>query len=432
MTLQFLAALSLIVFVHESGHFLAARAFGIRVKKFYLFFDAFGKSLLRFRHRGTTFGLGWLPLGGYVALAGANGGAEDDEDVPEHERYDGRPVWQRVVVMSSGVLMNLLFALLTYSSLSLIYGRTPIAGIGNGSVVLPGKLGRDAGLKAGDQVRSVDEAPVIYEDELFSTRLLRGNTILTVVRKQGNDRVHLHIAVAPRTMQLIAEKGFNQFYSVRAGLQLDSVLTNIELSRNEGLKGSRLIAINNDPVRSLADLSISLKTDKKRELYLTVIRNGRTSILPAHRDKDGHLAFSLNDRTPVIPPMNIGRSLRAGATRTWHAVAVNAQGFGQLINGEVRPGDAMFGPLRLATLFGRHYDGRRFWELMAVMSLAIAVFNLLPLLPLDGGAIGLLVWEAVFKRPVSLPVMQILQLTGMLLILLLTLFVFFNDIRTFI
>lgn len=433
MVLQFLAGLCMIVFVHELGHYLSARIFGIRVRKFYLFFDAFDKRFFRFHRNGTEFGLGWLPLGGYVTMAGAISEDEDDagDNVPNNERFDHKPIWQRTVVMLSGILMNLLFSLLVFSLLALVYGRKQLNGIGDSLPISPGKLGKQAGLQPGDRVATVNADSSLYVDDLLNTRLLRGNTMLTVVRKKGNERIHMHIAVSPRIMQMVAEKDLTQFYAIRAGFKMDSVYTNLDLSKIRDFKHARVVAVNGDSVNSFNDFYVRLKANEQRQLYLTVIRKGQEIVLPAHRDKDGHIAFSHEGKIRLQQPVKIPaeRSLSTGASLTWGAITANSKGFGQMLRGEVSTGDAVLGPIRIATLFGERFDAKRFWTLLAVLSLAIGVFNLLPVAPLDGGTVVLFLWEAVTRKPVGLLPTRIFQLTGFVAILLLALLVSVNDLR---
>lgn len=435
MVLQFLAGLCMIVFVHELGHYLAARVFGIRVKKFYLFFDAFGKSIFRIHYKGTEFGLGWLPLGGYIVMAGTPADEDPENiDIPAGEHFESKPAWQRAIVMLSGILMNGLFAIVVFSTLTLLYGRNQLAGIGDSLPILPGQLGRQAGLQPGDQVAAINADSLLYEDELLNTRLLRGNTVLAVVRRKGNERFHMHIAVSPKIMQMVAERDLTQFYEVRAAYQADSIYTNLDLSKSKDFQNARVIAVNGDSVNSFNDFYVRLQANQKRQLYLTVIRKGKTLVLPAHRDKDGHIAFShsgtITPRQPV--KVSFDRSLTTGANLTWNAISANSKGFGQIIRGEVSTDEAVLGPIRIATLFGETFDAKRFWNLLAVLSLAIGVFNLLPVAPLDGGAILLLVWEAVSRKPVPLLTTRIFQLAGLLLLVLLILFASVNDLRNII
>jgi regulator of sigma E protease len=375
MVLQFIAGISILVFIHELGHFLAAKAFGIHVKKCYLFFDTFGWRLFHFYYKGTEFGLGWLPIGGYVRMAGTVAGdePETDEDaaIPTGQLYHRKPVWQRMIVMSAGILMNLLLALLVYCCLFLFYGRNQITGLGDGFTIMPGQLGLQAGLQPGDQVTAINADSSLFEDELLSTHLMHGNTLLSIVRKKGNERVHLHVAVSPKIMQMVADKGLTQFFSISAGFKVDSFYTNLDLRKNKGFKNAHIVALNGNSVRSYNDFIIRLKENKQRQLYLTVIHDGKTSTMLAHRDKDGHIGFSLDSKLPAFKPeqVSVGESLTAGSSRVWNTITENTKGLGEIVTGEVKVKEGLLGPVRIATLFSGAFEPKRFWGLVALLSI---------------------------------------------------------------
>lgn len=430
--LQFLTGLCLVVTVHELGHFLAAKAFGIRVQRFYLFFDAFGISLFKKTINGTQFGIGWIPLGGYVRLAGASPDPENDKE-PDRDksgRFDSKPVWNRIVVMLSGVFMNLVLALLIYCGMSIFYGRHLLAETGTSLQVVPNELGLRAGLLPGDEVKAINADSLLYEDELTSTHILHGNTILSILRQKGKERVHMHIAVSPKIMQTVADEGVSQFFSVRAAYKVDSFYTNLDLRNKKSFKKANIVALNGDSVASYNDFLVRLKENKDRQLYLTVVRKGQTSILPAHRDKDGHIGFSLNSRLPSYQPVkpDLGVSLANGTTRFWTTISDNTRGLKEMVTGEVKVKDGLIGPLRFTTAFSEQFDWKRFWNLVALLSIGIALFNVLPLAPLDGGAVVILVWEAVKGKPVGFTASATFQTAGLSLMIVLALYVLYNDL----
>lgn len=432
MILQFLAGMSLIVFVHELGHYMVAKAFGIRVKKFYLFFDIFGLRLYRKHKNGTELGIGWLPVGGYIQMAGILSKGDDDTDaqIPDNERFDTKPVWQRVLVMLGGIMMNLVFALLVFSLLSYIYGRNQLVGVGEAFTITPGKLGHQAGLRQGDKVMAINMDSTLYEDELFNTRLLKGNTVLSVIRKKGKEQVHLHISVAPGIMQQIADKGISQFFSIQAKYQLDSIFTNLDLRKIKNFKLAKIVAVGKDSVHSYEEFIIRLKKNEQQQLLLTVIHEGTTSIIPAHRDRDGHISFSMDDRLNPTRREQVSAiaSISDGTGRVWNTIAANSQGLEQIVSGKINLKDGLSGPVKIAALFGNSFEALRFWNILAVLSIAIAVFNLLPLGILDGGAVLLLVYEQITKRPVDPNIKALFQLAGLIILIILMAFVLYNDI----
>src|SRR5579872_7132454 len=160
---QLLLGLSILVILHELGHFLAARAFGIKVEKFYLFFDAWGVSLFKFKYKDVEYGIGWLPLGGYVKIAGMIDESMDKEQMagpPQPWEFRSKPAWQRLIVMLGGITVNIIVGIFIFWMLTFKYGETyiPYSNIQYG--IAPGKVGKKIGLKAGDQVIAINNKPV--------------------------------------------------------------------------------------------------------------------------------------------------------------------------------------------------------------------------------------------------------------------------------
>ncbi|MBS7566853.1 RIP metalloprotease RseP [Mucilaginibacter sp. Bleaf8] len=432
---QFMAGMSLLVLVHEFGHFVAAKAFGIRVRKFYLFFDAWGLRLFRLNYKGTEYGIGWLPLGGYVKMAGMLSN-HDDEERNEgsfaHRRYHNKPVWQRIIVMLSGILMNLVLAVIVFSGLTVRYGKGYMASLGQEYRLDPGKLGKLAGLEAGDRLVAVDDEPLVDEEELTSSRLIRGKTVLSVVRSKGKERVHLHIAIPPQVMQTIADEGMTDFFSVNADYKADSVLSNLNLYGTKEFKHTGIFTMSGDSIHSYEEFLIKLQENKARELFVTVIHDGQVMQLKAHRDKDGHIGFSLRSKKPAYQPqpVSVGASIATGTTRTLNAISDNAKGFGQMLSGEVKVKEALNGPVKIATMFGEHMEWKRFWSLIALLSIGIGFINILPIPALDGGQVLLVSIEGIRGKPMKPETLQMLQVIGFLLMMGILAFVFYNDIRS--
>ncbi len=437
MILQFLASMSLLVLVHELGHFLAAKAFGIRVRKFYLFFDAWGFRLFKFHFKGTEYGIGWLPLGGYVKMAGMLSNRDDEEGNEgsfAHRRYHNKPIWQRVIVILSGILMNLILAAVIYSGLTLHYGKGYVTTLKDGYRIIPGQLGKEAGLKPGDEIVAFDQDSLLDVDELTSTRLMRGKTLLSVIRSNGRERVHLHIHISPKIMQSVADKGLTQFFTLNAGYKMDSIYTNVDLRGKKLFQKEPVIALNGDSVHSYEEFLVKLHENKTKELMLTIVHDGKTRQVKAHREKDGDIGFSMTTAFSgkVNDPVSVSDAAGNGAKRTMTAIANNARGFTQILKGEVPLKEALNGPVRIATMFGDHLDWKRFWGLIALLSIGIAFINLLPIPSLDGGQVLMVAIEGIRRKPTKPETLEMVQVTGFFLLMGILAFVFYNDIRSLI
>ncbi len=436
ITGQFLLSLSLLVVVHELGHFLAAKAFGIRVEKFYLFFDAWGYSLFKLSYKGTVYGIGWLPLGGYIKMAGV---FEDTEGAntkgDDRDGFYTKPAWQRLVVMSGGVIMNIAVAILIFSSLSVKYGSGYMQKIKADFGIIPADVGKKAGLLPGDRIIEVNEDSLYYQDELTSTRILKGNTLLTVVRSKGKERIHLHLNVSPATIRLLADKAPTAFFKIGTPFKIDSIYSNSDLKAAGFSKSDKITAVNGKPVNYYEEFMIKLRENKDKPLLLTVVHDGKTSQVEAHRDKDGHIGFSLEAvHPPETKPVQatLPQSVSFGADRTWSVFSENARGVKDIIQGRVKAADALTGPVGIALLFGEATDWKRFWGLIAVLSTALAFINLMPVPVLDGGQVLLLAIEALRGKPLKAVVIEYSQMAGFILLGLLSLFVVYNDIARLI
>src|SRR5690606_39103892 len=185
MTGQLLLGLSILIILHEAGHFFAARAFGIKVEKFYLFFDAWGFKLFSFNYKGCEYGIGWLPLGGYVKIAGMIDESMDTEQLagpPQPWEFRSKPAWQRLIVMLGGVTVNIILGIFIFWMLVFSKGEAYIANDKLEYGIAPGQIGKEIGLQPGDKILAVNDQPVVRFDELTSSKVLLGNTELQVDR----------------------------------------------------------------------------------------------------------------------------------------------------------------------------------------------------------------------------------------------------------
>jgi regulator of sigma E protease len=426
---QFLLGMSLLVTIHELGHFIAAKFFGISVKKFYIFFDAFGLSLFKFSYKGTIYGIGWLPLGGYIKMSGMYE-AEEDIDPTDSGNYYTKPAWQRITVMLSGVLMNLLMAFVVFSGLSVGYGDGYIHDLKVNYSILPPEVSKQAGLSPGDRIVEVNGEAYYTGDDLTSTRILRGNTKLTVIRKKGEEQIHIHLDVSPKTVRLFAEKGFTEFFSIGTEFKIDSVYANSDLKTAGLTKKDRITAVDGKPVNLYDEFLVKLNENKDKKLLLTIVHEGKTSKVFAHRDRDGHIGFSLSAVHPKkkLVEITLPESLSFGADRAWAAFSDNIIGLNDIAQGKIKATDALTGPVGIAVLFGKNPDWKRFWSLVAVLSAALAFINLVPIPVLDGGQVLFLAIEVIRGKPLKTSFIEYGMGAGFVLLIGLSLFVLYSDI----
>ena len=428
---QLLLGLSILVILHEFGHFIAARAFGIKVEKFYLFFDAWGISLFKFNYKGVEYGIGWLPLGGYVKIAGMIDESMDTEQMagpPQPWEFRSKPAWQRLIVMLGGITVNIIVGIIIFWGITLKYGETyiPMSNIKYG--IVPGSIGKHIGLKAGDQITGVNGKPLERFEDLTSPKILLDHTILNVTR--GNE--NLNITVPPTILNDISDLGIDEFIEriPRSTFSVDSVYG---AAKKAGLqKGDSITAVNNQKVVFFDELHDQLDSNKNKQVVLTIVRNHNALQIPVKVDKDGKIGFArpIKELLPKEDTLKYGffSALPVGASKAWGTFTDNAKGLGKVITGKVKARKAISSPIGIAVLFGSHVDWLRFWSLTGLLSMVLALMNLLPIPALDGGHALFLIIEMIKGKPLSDKFLERAQIVGFVLLITLMVFAFGNDI----
>ena len=435
---QLLLGLSILVILHELGHFLAARAFGIKVEKFYLFFDAWGISLFKFNYKGVEYGIGWLPLGGYVKIAGMIDESMDTEQLagpPQPWEFRSKPAWQRLIVMLGGVTVNIFLGILIFWVLTIKYGETYIPNSEIKYGIVPGKIGIKIGLEPGDKITAINGKPVVQFEELTSTEVILGNTDLTIARGDQT----LHVKVPGNLINDVADLGIDQFISriPRSTFDVDSVVPH-SYAQIAGLrKGDSIIAVNGVKIQFFDQLQSELKKYANTQSVLQVKRNNAVIQLNTDVNKNGTLGFK-DGRTgiaakfaePKEKRLTFGffGSLPVGATKAWGTFTDNAKGLGKVFKGEAKFNKVAGGPVAIANMFGTHIDWVRFWSLVGFLSMVLALTNLLPIPALDGGHALFLIIEMIKGKPLSDKFLERAQIVGFVILITLMVFVFGNDI----
>jgi len=428
---QLLLGLSILVILHELGHFLAARAFGIKVEKFYLFFDAWNFSLFKFNYKGVEYGVGWLPLGGYVKIAGMIDESMDTEQLqgpPQPWEFRSKPAWQRLIVMLGGIIVNIILGIFIFWMLTLKYGETytPVANAHYG--VVPGTVGLKMGLEPGDQIYAVNGIPIKYFEDITKSNVFYDHSVLDVLR--GNQ--HLKLTVPKGILNDLSDDGIDQFIDrdPRGQFMVDSVVAGSNAQKAGLKKGDSILAVNNNPVPFFDQLQSQLLLNKNKSVQLSVKRNGALIQLTSKVTPEGTIGFSAKRDLPKQDTLKYGvlASLPVGATKAWSTFSDDAKGLSKLFTGDVKLNKAVGGPVKIATMFGGHIDWVRFWSLVGILSMVLALTNLLPIPALDGGHALFLLIEMIKGKPLSDKFLERAQLVGFVIILTLMVFTFGNDI----
>jgi len=432
---QVILGLSILVVLHEFGHFLAARAFGIKVEKFYLFFDAWGIKLFKFTYKDCEYGIGWLPLGGYVKIAGMIDESMDTEQLkgePQPWEFRSKPAWQRLIVMMGGIIVNIILGMFIFWMLTYKYGETYVDNTRLANGVAPGIIGKKIGLQAGDRITEIDGQPVLRFDELLSSKVLMGNTTLTVER----DRETISIAVPGDILNDVADHDRNEFVGLRSRtMAVDSVVAGSAAEKAGMRSGDSILMINNTAVPFWDQVRELIGERAGKEVTLSVLRGGDTATVRATVPEEGTLGFSINpdmDFPSVTTHYGFFESLPIGSAKAWGTLIDNAKGLGKIATGELRADKAISGPVRIATMFGSEVNWVKFWTLVGLLSMALALMNFLPIPALDGGHVLFLLVEMIQGKPLSDKFLEKAQIAGFFILLALMVFVFGNDIMKII
>lgn len=425
--LQLLACLSLLVVLHEFGHFIFAKLFKIRVEKFRMFFDPWF-TLFHFKPKNsdTDYGIGWLPLGGYVKIAGMIDESLDTEQMAkpaEPWEFRSHPAWQRLLVMLGGVLFNMLTAFVIYTMLTFSYGETylPMDAVETGMQF--SEVAKKAGFQDGDILLKADTTKLTAFDEDNVRLILKAETV--TVRRDGKE---VKIIMPGDFMQQMI-KDNKGFASYAVPFVVDSVLAGTPAQKANLEKGDKVIAVNGQPMYC-QDVQITLNNNPEKELTLSVVRGADTlaqKVTPNANGKIGVMLLTPASMYPLVTkefgflesiPHGIGRAIHRLTTYTGDLKYVFTPEGLQSVGG--------FGTI--AQLFPSTFIPQVFWEMTAFLSVILAVMNVLPIPGLDGGHIVFVLYEMITRKKPSQKFLLRAQMVGMFLLFFLMIFANLNDV----
>lgn len=431
--IQLLLALTILVTIHELGHFLMARLFKIRVDKFFIFFDVGGKALLRFRPKRseTEYGVGWLPLGGYCKINGmvdeslALEGLESD---PKPWEFRSKPVWQRFLVMIGGVLFNVILAMLIYGGIAYHWGveKLPMSEIG--SSLSYSSVGHQMGLQDGDLPVAVDGRELQYFETTLLQEIADAET-LTVLREGKR----VDIAVPVDFMRaILASK--SAFFVLDMPATIDSVVVGSAGASAGLLKGDQIVAVNGERMDKLSLVVPKIHEMRGDTIALSVLRGESEEVVRTYADKEQGvgIAFTPASKLFETEKMEYGllESIPVGVREAHKQLTSYAS---QLKYVATPEGAQSLGGLgTLGSLFPSSFDWRAFWSMTAFLSVILAVMNILPIPGLDGGHIMFLIYEAIVGRAPSLKWQTRFQIFGLIFLILLMLYANINDVIRFL
>ncbi|MDR2913211.1 MAG: RIP metalloprotease RseP [Alistipes sp.] len=435
--IQLIMSLSLLVFVHELGHYLTARMFGIRVEKFYLFFDAGGFSIFKFRIGETTFGLGWVPFGGYCKIAGMIDESMDTEALksePQPWEFRSKPAWQRLIVMVGGVVMNVATAIVIYIGMSWHWGDSYIDNSDLRWGYAFNELGREVGFRDGDRIVSFDgEAVEGSYQRVYSDMVIGGVREVGVIRGGGDGGRGGVPATVTIPEERVAEMlDSPEFMTPRVPFVIgglpEGAVTPLAV-------GDSLVALNGMTIDFFDQWRTTLGRVAGTTVELTVVRDGAPVNLSVAVSPEGQLGvfassaarfFSIRTRD-----YSLGESVPAGFRKAGAQISGYWDQLGLIVKPETEAYKSVGSLISIGSIFPGVWDWFRFWSVTAFLSIILAVMNILPIPALDGGHTMFLLWEVVTRRRPSDKFLEWAQMTGMFILLAIMVLAFWNDIYRF-
>ena len=428
---QLVLSLSILVIIHEFGHFIFSKAFRCRVEKFYLFFDPWF-SLFKFQKGETEYGIGWLPLGGYVKISGMIDESMDKEQMklpPEPWEFRSKPSWQRLIIMIGGVLFNLILAVILYSLVLFTWGDQYLPSKNAKYGIAVSDTGREMGLRSGDKIISVDGKEVEDFNKIMPTVVLNGAKTIEVQRNN-------EIIVIPVKQEIIPKLLTDKYI---IGLRIPFACKIVAFAkespaRDAGMEiGDEISNFNGSTFTYYDQFTDSLATSKNKSITVNYKRNGIEKTVSVKLGEAGVLGVQREinlDGLFEFKNISYGffESFPAGVEKGYHAVGNYLKQFKLLFAPKTKAYESLGGFIAIGNIFPGIWDWESFWNLTAFLSIILAVMNILPIPALDGGHVLFLLFEIVTGRKPSDKFLEYAQIVGMVLLFALLIYANGNDI----
>jgi len=432
---QFLLSLSILIVLHEMGHFAPAKWFKTRVEKFYLFFDAPPFNSLFSRKRGETeYGIGWLPLGGYVKISGMIDESMDKEQMkqpPKPWEFRSKPAWQRLIIMIGGVTVNFLLGFFLFGMVLWGWGKQYIPsselrqyGMAFDSLMLQN------GFQQGDLILKVGDQPYTKLDanDFRKTVMLKGVREATVLRGGQEQTVTFSDEFAKKLPKILK----SDLISARVPFVIDTALAGKPAAEAGIRKGDRIVSLNDQPIQYFDEFKPLANRYKEQSVKIGVLTTKGDTITKditiSEHGTIGVAAKMSGYFKTETEHFSLGQALPAGVSMGWNFLTDQMSAFKMMFQGKLSVKDNLGSVISIGKLFSPNWDWRIFWTVTASLSIILAFMNLLPIPALDGGYVIFLIWEVVTGRKVSDQFMERAVTVGFFLLIGLMIFALGLDV----
>lgn len=426
--LQLLLSLSILVVLHEFGHYWAARAFKTRVEKFYLFMDPYF-ALFKKQIGETEWGIGWLPLGGYVKISGMIDESMDKEQMKQPAQpweFRSKPAWQRLIIMLGGIIVNLIVGFVIYAMVLMVWGETVLP---NNYAVNVNESIEKYGLQSGDKILKYNDVELEHYSDLRRVPFSEQVMSATVVRG-GSEVV---VEFEKELGQIMIDEGVRAPFGLQFPAEIDSIIPGSRAEAAGLMAGDKLHTIDGMVASSQIQARRALGSKKSSPLLVEVMRGEQLMTIPAMTDTAGSLGFYFvanTDQMHLFPQEKIEYALGGAISEGFAIAGRTIKDYATSLRFlATKSGASQVGSL---ITFGSIFDGtwnwHVFWRNTAFLSLILAFMNLLPIPALDGGHVMFLIYEMIIGKPAPDRILEIAQMVGIVFLLGLMVFALGNDI----
>lgn len=431
---QFFLSLSLLIILHECGHFFPARWFNTRVEKFYLFFDPWF-SVFKKKIGDTEYGIGWLPLGGYVKISGMVDESMDTEQMklpPQPWEFRSKKAWQRLIIMLGGVTVNFILGFLIFGLMAWHYGDDYVLASEAKYGIHADSLGQQIGLRSGDKILLVGNKPFDKFDDKYVLRsiIFDGATTMTVERDGARTTFNLPADVVGNLTKFSNKD--NDLFRLRFPFIIGEVVKG-QAADSAGLKANDRVLTINDEVVFFDDVLKKIEQSKNQQLSVKILRGPDTVALALTPNKDGKIGVGLVTGYKKLgfnvahQSYTFAEAMPLGVKRGYDLLANQVKAFGKIGRGEIKASESVGGFKSIAKMFDIVWNWQQFWAMTGTLSLILGFMNLLPIPALDGGYVVFLLWEVVTGKRVSDAVVEKAVTVGFFLLIALLVTVNYLD-----